>query len=190
MTNTEFAELIGYISAGCGKSLSRESQVVYFDLLGDLPFNIGQLAAKRVLAEHKWSTFPSIAELRQAAVESLRGEVKELSGAKAWELAWRAVGRIDPEIDGSRERAFNGLPSIVVEAINAFGLLDLCYGKEPVGVLRGQFLRIFDQLAERERRAALLPPKVHQALDDVRGRNVLPHPAARLALEGIGKDAV
>ena len=36
MTNTEFAEVIAYITAGCGKPLSVDSQVVYFDLLGDL----------------------------------------------------------------------------------------------------------------------------------------------------------
>jgi|GEM_PF-5845720 len=85
-------------------------------------------------------------------------------------------------------RAFQGLPPIVVEAITAFGLLDLCYGKEPVGVLRGQFLRVFEQLAERERRAALLPRKLHAALEDIRDRNVLPFPV-RDALDGIGKEA-
>lgn len=169
MTNTEFAEIIGYITAGCGKPLSVDAQVVYFDLLGDLPAELLQLAARRVLAEHKYATFPSVAELRQAAVESSRGEVKELSGAEAWAMASWIAANTDPELDGSFERSCKRAKAspLVVEAVRSMGLLDLCYGKEPVGVIRGQFLKVFDQLQGRDRRAALLPPTV---LDQIEAR--------------------
>jgi len=115
--------------------------------------------------EHKWATFPSIAELREAAAETQRGTVKELSPAEAWAIAWRIAANTDPEIDGSFARASKDAPPLVLEAIRAFGLLDLCYGKEPVGVIRGQFLRVFEQLAARERRRALLPAALTQAIE-------------------------
>ena len=187
MTNTEFAGIVGYITNGCGKSLTAKEQLVYFDCLGDLDMSVMELAAKRVLMEHKWHSFPSIAELRQAAVESMRGEVKELSGAEAWELAWRAVGRTDPEQEGSADRAMKGLPATVREAVVGFGLLDLCYGKEPLGVLRGQFIKHYEQLAARDRRAALLPPKTHEALENIRERRTIAAPV-RQAIEGIGRE--
>lgn len=187
MTNTEFTRMIEYLIAGSGKPLPVESRLVYFDLLRDLPFEAGMLAAKRVLAEHRWSTFPTIAELRQAAVETARGEIKALSEAEAWAIAWRVVGDTDPEVDGSFGRACtrHKAPGLVVEAIRTFGLQAFCYGAEAVGIVRAQFRDMFGQLAARERRAALLPPAIHAALDEIRERRALPA-AARQALDGIG----
>jgi hypothetical protein len=168
MTRPEFAKIAAYLSVGTGKPLSPEGMEVYFDCLGDLPFGVMQLAAKRVLLEHPWATFPSVAELRLAASESTRGEVNELASGRAWELAWKAAGRIDLEVDGSIERATSALPPTVVEAMNRYGMVDLCRGKQPVSVVRSQFMEIFDQLATRDRREALLPPATRAALDQAR----------------------
>lgn len=181
MTREEFAQITAYLALACGKDLSPEAHEVYFDLLGDLPADVAQLAARRVMLEHKWATFPSVAELRAAAVDSIRGQVAELSEAEAWALAWRVVGDTDPEVDGSFARACkkHKAPPLVVEAIRAFGLPSLCVGggldlegrkrvADPVSVQRGQFLEIFKQLAARERRAALLPPAVQAGLEQRR----------------------
>lgn len=165
MTRTEFVKCVAYLTAGSGKALAAESLEVYFDCLKDLTADIMATACKRVLMEHKFATFPSIAELREAAAETSRGEVKALASAEAWAIAWKVAGATDPEVDGSFERAYRGVPAIVVDAIQAYGLCDLCYGKEPVGVVRGQFLRIFEQLAAREKRKALMPPKLAREIE-------------------------
>ncbi len=166
MNPVEFAKIIAYIGVACGKPLTAEAQVVYFDLLGDLPADVFQLAAKRVLMEHRWATFPSVAELRQAASESVRGEVKELASAEAWAMAWWIIGNCDPEMDGSFERACKRAkaPPLVVESVRSMSLAGMCYGDEPVGVIRGQFLKVFEQLQGRDRRLALLPPSVKEAI--------------------------
>jgi hypothetical protein len=164
MTREEWLEIHAYIASGSGKSLNVDAMRVYFDLLGDLPFAAMRTAAQRVLIEHPWSTFPSIAELREAATATLRGAVADLSPGEAWSLAWRAIGRIDPEQEGSIERGLDGLPRLVTEAVTAMGIPALCFGKEPVGVLRGQFMKIFEQLSAREKRQSLLPPQVMQAI--------------------------
>lgn len=157
MTRTEWAKAAAYLTAGTGKSLTAEQLEVYYDCLGDLSYNVLQVAAKRVLMEHKWATFPSVAELRQAAAETQAGEVAALAPAEMWEVAWRIVGATDPEVPGSFERASRGAPAVVLAAIRAFGLSSLCYGDEPLSVVRGQFLRIAEQLAAREKRVALMP---------------------------------
>lgn len=189
MTNTEFATLHGFIAAGCGKSLSTESQLAYFEMLKDIPADVGMLAATRVLAEHRFASFPTIAELRAAAADTVRGQVTATAPAEAWDIAWRIIQRTDPDRPGSFERAckIEKAPPLVIDAIHTFGILDLCYGKESVGVLRGQFLKTFEQLAARDRRAALLPAGTHAALKDIRDRQALAAPA-RLAIEGIGKE--
>ena len=175
MSRQEFAKIFAYVSIAIGKQLPTEAIEVYYDLLGDLDQHVLQITAKRVVLEHKWATFPSVAEFREAAAETMRAEVKELSPAEAWEMAWKAARRIDLEIDGSFDRACAALPPIVVEAMRSFSIPALIHGKEPVGVVRGQFLKIFEQLAARDRRAALLPDGIKRDLAAIgQKRNALP----------------
>ncbi len=105
MTRSEFAKTAAYVGTATGKPLSPEGMEVYFDMLKDLPPDVFLIGAKRVLVEHKWATFPSIAELRSAAVDSMRGEISELSGGEAWHLAWSAVARIDLEVELAQREA-------------------------------------------------------------------------------------
>ena len=158
MTQKEFTAIMAYLEAGSKCALSKESANVYFDLLGDLPASALQLGARRVLLEHPWATFPSIAELRQAAVLTMQGKVSDLSPGEAWALAWKEVGRIDPELPHTMEKSRAKLPPLVWEAMLAMGLNDLCYGKEtPASVMRGQFMKVYQTLSEREQRRAVLP---------------------------------
>jgi hypothetical protein len=181
MSKPEFVSVMVYISAATGKEISEETARVYFDLLGDLPVDVLQMAAKRVVLEHPWATFPSAAELRQAAVEILQGRISEISPAEAWQLAWEATGKIDPEVNGSIETACAKLPPIVFDAMKTFGINALCYGRDPIGVVRGQFMTIFEQLAARDRRQALFPVRLQESI-----LARLPKPVAG-ALTEIGK---
>jgi hypothetical protein len=165
MTHPEFAKIMAYIEVALGKPFTKEMAEVYFDLLGDLPYEVMQTAAKRVILEHRWANFPTVAELREAAALTMQGRVSDLSPAEAGAQAWKATGKMDPEQEGSVDRILQGVSPLVREAMVAFGINDLCYGKEPVGVIRGQFLKIYEQLASRDRRTALLPVAVQQAIE-------------------------
>lgn len=187
MTRVEFAKAMAYVGTATGKPLNTEGLEVYFDLLGDLDYGVLMLACKRVLFEHPWATFPSVAELRQAAVDAVRGQVSELSEAEAWAIAWRVIADTDPEVDGSFVRACQRAkaPPLVVEAVQAMGLTSMCYGDEPVGVIRGQFLKTFGQLAGRERRLALLPQSLRKSIES--NRSEAPRALPRAELTGIGE---
>lgn len=169
MTRTEFLVVMNYIGVAVRKPLNRDELEVYFDLLQDLPADALQVAAKRVLLEHKYPTFPSVAELRSAATATVQGEVTGLSPVEAFALAWRAVGRIDLEVDGSKDRALKNLPPAVAETLNAMGLANVIYGEEPVAVVRAQFVKAFESISNRNRRAALLPAATREAIEQ-RGR--------------------
>lgn len=186
MTRDEFARVIAVLSLGTGKELKRDAQEVYYELLGDLDADVFALAAKRVLLSHRWATFPTIAELREAAADTIAGQVAELSPAEAWELADRAARKIDPEVSGSADRHLAGLPPLVVEAIHTFGLPALCCSKSPVAVDRAQFVKIYEQLAARDRRLALLPASMRRQIAAVPERIESPAPIVR-ALALIGK---
>lgn len=186
MTRLVFGRIMAGIAAAIGKPLTAEAADVYFSLLGDLPFEVLEAAAKRVLLEHRWATFPSIAELRQAAAETIQGQFSELSPAEAWAIAWRAVGRIDLEVGGQADRELKRIPPIVAEAVRAYGLYSLVAGRENVSIVRAQFTKIFEQLAARERRTALLPAALKDTIARI-GAESLPaigQSAAKIARIG------
>lgn len=173
MTKSEFSRVMAWISLaigkpiveGAGEAAERERLArteVYYEMLGDLPFEVLNIAARRVVASHPWNTFPSIAELRQAAAETLQGRVAQMSGGEAWQIAWKAASKIDPEVEGSCERHTKDLPPLVIEAMKNFGLVALT--RADPNFARPQFLKIWDALTTRENRHALLPMGVKKAI--------------------------
>ncbi len=164
MTRAEFVNITAYITAAIDKPLTPDRAEVYYDLLGDISADIFQLAAKQVVLNHKWNTFPSAAELREACTDIASGG--RLSSADAWAIAWGVTGRIDPEIPHTME-VLNHVHPLIRKAMETFGINPLCYGKEPVGVARAQFMKIYEQLAEAENRRKLLPPALWAAISKV-----------------------
>ncbi|MDE2020234.1 MAG: hypothetical protein KGJ13_07865 [Patescibacteria group bacterium] len=182
----DFAGIMAFLSSAIQKPITAETVKVYYALLGDFPVDVLQTAVKRVALEHKWASIPTAAEIREAAALTMRGKISELTPAEAWEMAHQAVAKIDLEIDGSAQRHTKNLPPIVVECLRAMGLPNLCHGKDPVSVLRSQFLKIFEQLAAREKRLSLYPAELKTAIES-HGTQQIPPPEKQDILKIIDK---
>ena len=174
MTRSEFAEIMNYIALAIDKSLPAASQEVYFDLLGDLPAENLRRAARQVIVEHPWHTFPSVNELRKAATAA-----DHIHAASAWELAWNAIKGIDLEQEHTLKRLAN-LPPLVKRAMIGFGLPSMIHGKEPVAVLRQRFMDFFEKIQASELRDKLLPESAKPT--------ALMAPALKRLTEKIGKE--
>jgi hypothetical protein len=101
---------------------------------------------------------PTIAEIREAAMANRQGEGP--SGAEAWGELMQAVhrhGYYHPEegLAGLSPRARS-----VAEMIG-WSEINLC---EELGVMRGQFLRMYEQVRMREYRQAMLPPQLRDVI--------------------------
>lgn len=184
MTRAEFVEAMAYLEAGCQKTISKAAADVYFDALSDLSIDVLRFACKLTIMEHKYATFPSVAEIREFAAQAMRpGDMTE---GEAWAMAWGAAKNIDPKIGGSYRvyRQGNGtyteyasqleyecskLPPRVLQAMKAFGIYELCQAEKP-DVARAQFQAIYRGLAERDRRADLLPAEMKADLAKIRER--------------------
>jgi len=177
MTRLEFMDAMLFVSNAIGKDLEKARMDAFWEMLKDLDYAVFRAGCQRVILEHPWPSFPSIAELRQAAADVARGQTTELSPGEAWSIAWSAAGRIDLEVDGCLQRETEGIPKIVLEAMQAFGIPALCYGKEPVTIVRAQFIKIFEGLQARDRRSALLPAALVEKIEGKR-------PAAVAAVVG------
>lgn len=182
MMMVEFAKVMAYVAAATQKPVSPETVEVYYDLLGDLELGTFQAAAKRVVMEHKWATFPSVAELREAAIEMQAGRDSRLPPQVAWAMAWRAAGQIDPDIRGEfvvfkngervtypsqTDYVLDGLPAPVVATMKTFGIGRLIAADEPIGVIQKQFCETYTGLLTAAKREALLPEKLRQDIDRI-----------------------
>ncbi len=187
MTKPEFSEVIAYLEAAVGKPIAPtpteglHRMRVYFDLLGDLPLETLRIAAKRAALAHPWNTFPSVAELRQAASETLQGQVRAISPGEAWGQVCRAIKSIDPEHSGpwmARDRAgvmrhwssrvewaTDGMPPLVFEAMRLFGVANLCNANPEYA--QRDFVRIYSDLLARESARALLPAALQQQITTI-----------------------
>ena len=167
MTKAEFEKVINFLTVGIGKPIggsgeAKERMQVYYDLLGDLPAEVLAIAAKRVLYEHVWNTFPSVAELAQAALKVLMAN--DLTSAEAWQLAWTAACRIDPEIQGpyivngkrfanQAEAEMSKLPPMVKESMLRFGVTALIDANP--NFVRTSFMKVYEGMVEQRKNHAI-----------------------------------
>ncbi len=125
-------------------------------MLGDLDYSLASLAIKKLILE---STFPpSIAEVRNAAVEIQTPE--QTTGAQAWGEVIKAI-----RIYGHyrEEEALASLSPVTAQVVRYMGWREICLSDEP-GVVRGQFLKMYQQIAEREQKQKLLPENLQSQI--------------------------
>jgi hypothetical protein len=174
MKLNEFAEVITWLSVAIGRPIADDATQhearmdVYFEMLGDLPLAAFKVAARRCAAERKYQSFPSIAELREMALETTKGTTKELTGAEAFGIALKACNNTDVDVDGSRERAFAKVPPNVKAALDVFGFRAMY--NLPSGAIetaRAQFTKIFEAIQEREKKTQILPAAVQKQIKEI-----------------------
>ena len=161
MTRPEFAAIVNYLAAGCGKTLTEAALLVYYDLLGDLPVEVLQATAKRALLQQEYNVFPQAGTLRKLALEIMQPD--RLSALEAWDLLRRAIARYGY----TKERAgLDSLPEPVREVAERFGWQTLCDSCEPE-IVRAQFSKAYDAQQVRQQSVALLPEPVRQVIASI-----------------------
>ncbi len=68
VTRTEFTKAMAYVGTAIGKPPTADQLEVYFDLLGDLDYGVLMLGVKRVLLEHRWANFPTVATIARPLI--------------------------------------------------------------------------------------------------------------------------
>jgi secreted PhoX family phosphatase len=156
VTRHEVAELLSLIVAYWPEFQHQGELTVnaWHVLLRDVPYPLAQQALL-LLASTK--TFPpKPAELLEAVAELTLPPEARLTPAEAWQLVVREVQRVG--YYGQPD-----LPLLVRQAVDCLGWTEICRS-ENVEVTRAHFMRVFEQLVTRQRRQAVLPQPLRQAL--------------------------
>ena len=169
MTEQEFATLMRFLSASIAKPISEETIEAWYQLLGDLPYQLAKMAFKKVLTENQYQNLPPIGLIRRAAIDIQSGP--RMQSAEAWGLVLRAIKRYGIY---RKKEALESLPPDVAKIVEWLGWTELC-NAENIEVIRAQFCRAYEANEAREKDMAILPPDV---------RKVITGTAERLAIEG------
>ena len=137
---------------------------IWYDLLKDLDFKITQIAIEKLISE---STFPpTIADIRKQVIEIIHpvidaaeayGEVRKAIKEYGYDNAYEALKSMSP------------LTRKVCEYI---GWQNICLSEEP-SVVRGQFLRMYEQLREKEQKEMLLPEGLKEQIKALAREKIL-----------------
>jgi hypothetical protein len=117
--------------------------------LTDVDYKVAEVAVQKLILE---STFPpSIAEVRAAITEITQPAIP--TPAEAWgevEKAMRLYGYY------REKEALSSMSEITRQTVKCMGWADICMSEKP-SVTRGQFLKMYEQIANRRRSESLLP---------------------------------
>ena len=162
MTKAEVAKILTVLAAAYPKFEVDDLKVrVWHEMLGDLDYATANMAAKKLILENNFP--PSIAEVRKAAMEILNPEV--MTAAEAWGEVERAV-----RVYGCYQEieALASLSPRTAKVVRQIGWREICLNEEP-GVIRGQFLKMYQQVQERDHREMLLPADLRQGIQRLAG---------------------
>lgn len=124
---------------------------IWYECLQDIDKDVAIVAIKKNIMESSFP--PTIADIRKQVTEIMTMESERLDGASAWGEVLKAIRR-----DGSYNevKALESMSSTTRQVVKYMGWKELCFS-ENTGVIRGQFLRMYDTVANRERTERLLP---------------------------------
>lgn len=173
MTVDEFTELFEILAAAYpGHKFKSDDDmgrtiVVWYSLLSDLPYELLEAAIKKHILQSGNSYFPSINEIRTKATEIISPESN--TAAEAWGEVVKAMSEIGLRpYDKDSNKALDSLKPLTRKVTEAIGFRTICMAEEEaVGVVRGQFLKMYDQISIRQKQEALLPEGLKDKMKEI-----------------------
>lgn len=162
MNRAEFKQFYKYITAvSTDTNPSAEKTQVYWDALNDLPFNVAMIAAKKVIATLENPFLPMPAVFRKAAIEVTNQQ--SMTAAEGWGEAQRAIRNYGyyREVEG-----MESLSPLTKRTMQSIGWQSFC-ASENEGVLRGQFIKLYEQLEHREEEKKLIPKQISSFIEQI-----------------------
>ena len=135
------------------KLLPNEQAIeLWYKQLNDIPYEVAEVTLNKWVATNKWS--PSIADIREQAIDVTQGAAKE------WGEAWQDVLRAIRYYGSYKElEALESLDETTRKVVKRLGFRNLCFS-EDISVERANFRMIYEQQAQRDKQDAQLPPRL------------------------------
>ena len=163
MTAEEAHKLVIYlVEAFDPPRWSADRQQVYVDNLVDLDFDEAKLAVMQMIQTDDGEHMPRIAAVRRATVELAGGNPP--TADEAWAEVLAQVS------EAGRYSTPSWTHPRIATAVGTVGWLRICEA-ELIGVIRAQFVKVYDSLAERQVRTDALAPGFADQLEAIMARS-------------------
>lgn len=154
-TKSDIAKLLTLIAAAWPRFEPSADKVnIWHEMLNDIPSPVLGASIKRLIAEREWP--PSISDVRKEAIGLL--EPEKITPAEAWGQVQNAVKTY------GYYRAKEGVSTLsprVKKAVDCIGWSNIC-NSENVSVIRGQFMKMYEQIQEQEYKERILPKELRR----------------------------
>lgn len=125
---------------------------LWHELMGDVPFELILVAIKKYMLEDTSSFAPAIGKIRSMCLETATPQLAVTSGE-----AWGEVTRAISNYGGYREiEALASMSPITKRTVKAMNWQEICQC-EDLGIMRAQFMRMYDSYKQREVQDKLIP---------------------------------
>lgn len=153
MTKPEVIKLLGMLAAAYPnmKEINSLQVELWHDCLKDVDKDVALAAIKKNILESPFP--PTIADIRNQLSEVTTPESERLDGASGWGEVIKAI----KEYGYYREKeALESMTPVTRKVVKYMGWQEICHSEKP-DVVRGQFLKMYEIVGERERQSRLLP---------------------------------
>jgi hypothetical protein len=152
MTKAEVTKLLTITAAMYPKfEISNIKIELWADLIGDIPFKVAQAALKKVMMTSEFP--PTVAEIRKAAAEITTPKNEVMDAGQAWGEVQRALKKWGwPE----PEKAMAMMSPLTQQVVKQISWREICMCEE-TGVIRGQFMKMYNAMQTRKEQDKLLP---------------------------------
>jgi len=162
MTKKEVIQILGVLGAAYpNMAVSEKTVDIWAELLKDIPFEVAKVVVKKHILENTYP--PSIADIRRNVFEIMTPKTEQLTAAEAWGEVMSAIRNYGYYREAEALASMSEKTKKVVQYI---GWKDICLS-EQLDVIRGQFRMMYEQLQERERKEALLPPDLKNEIQQI-----------------------
>lgn len=133
------------------KEINAATVGAWQECLGDLDFNLTLVAIKKHIMESRFP--PTVAEIREQVAEIRFADEGILDAATAWGEVMKALRNygLYNYIEGEKD-----LSSVTLKTVQAIGWREL-HTCENLSIIRGQFMKMYESMAKREKADRLLP---------------------------------
>ncbi len=160
MTKSEVIKLFAMLAAAYPnmKEIETPTVEIWFDCLKDVDLNIALAAIKKHILESPFP--PVIADIRKQIVAVTTPLEDRLDSSEAWGEVVNAMKNY-----GSYEEieALKSMSPTTRKVVKYMSWREICLS-ENLGVIRGQFLKMYGTVAEREEQNRLLPEDLKQRI--------------------------
>ena len=155
MTKQEFAILASAVRTyypTANIMPNEQAMELWFRELQDIPFPVAETSLRKWVATNKWP--PTIADLRESAVEAVQGESPEWGAG--WEKVVKSIGMFGLY---RTEEAMESFDEITRQCVQRIGFRNICLS-DNINADRANFRMIYEQIAEREKKQSQIPEAV------------------------------